>query len=139
MSCLRTPFGNKRVNGFQTTLKSAWHHHYPTFSWIRGKFSPKESALVICEILKLFLGTLTADDKYSRRNMKNFLQQVHRPFFQKEKAFCRFFIGFLKCAWNLEHFENKDEYLSLIISEIIESESCGCIEVWKVLIQNTIR
>ena len=34
----------------------------------------------------------------------------------------RFFIAFLKCAWNLEHSEKKEEYRSLIITEIIASE-----------------
>ena len=28
----------------------------------------------------------------------------------------------MKCAWNVEDFERKDEHPSLIISEIIESE-----------------
>ena len=36
----------------------------------------------------------------------------------KNKVFL-IFIAFPKCAWNLEHFEKKDEYPSLIISEII--------------------
>ena len=35
---------------------------------------------------------------------------------------CGFFIAFLKCAWNLEHSEKKEEYPSLIITENIESE-----------------
>ena len=33
-----------------------------------------------------------------------------------------FLIAFLKCAWNLEHSEKKEEYPSLIITEIIASE-----------------
>ena len=33
-----------------------------------------------------------------------------------------FFIAFLKCTCNLEHFEKKDEYPSLIISEIMDFE-----------------
>ena len=65
---------------------------------------------------------LTADNKYSRCNMHNFAQQVQTPLSQKQKAFSRFFITFLKCAWNLEHFEKKDEYPSLIISEIKDCE-----------------
>ena len=36
-----------------------------------------------------------------------------------------FFIEILKCAWNLEHFEKKDESPSLIIAEFIVSER-GC-------------
>ena len=54
-SCLRTPFANERVNGFQTLLKSARHHYYPLFSSIRGKLSCKKSSLVCCEILRQFL------------------------------------------------------------------------------------
>ena len=33
-----------------------------------------------------------------------------------------FFIKFLKYAWNLEHSEKKEEYPSLIITEIFASE-----------------
>ena len=40
----------------------------------------------------------------------------------KQKTFSWIFIAFLKCAWNLEHFQKKDEYPSLIISEIIDAE-----------------
>ena len=32
---------------------------------------------------------------------------------------------FLKYAWNLEHFQKKDEYPSLIISQIIDAERSG--------------
>ena len=42
--------------------------------------------------------------------------------FQKQKTFSGFFIAFLKCASNLDHFQKKDEYPSLIISEIIDAE-----------------
>ena len=58
---------------------------------------------------------------------------------QKQKTFCEFFIAFLKCAWNLEHFEKKDQYPSLIISEISDSERGAYLNVLKVLLQKTIR
>ena len=80
------------------------------------------SVLVISEIFRLFVKTSTPDDKYSRRYMHIFLQQLQTPLSQKEIAFFRFFIAFLKCAWNLEHSEKKEEYPSLIIIEIIASE-----------------
>ena len=82
----------------------------------------KNSALVTPEISRLFVNTLTRDDKYSRRYMQIFLQQLKTPLSQKRMAFFRFFIAFLKCAWNLEHSEKKEEYPSLIITEIIASE-----------------
>ena len=80
------------------------------------------SALVISQIFRLFVNTLTPDDKYSRRNMQIFWQQFKTPLSQKGKTFCEFFIAFPKSAWNLEHSEKKEEYPSLINSEIIASE-----------------
>ena len=54
--------------------------------------------------------------------MQNLLKQFQTLLSEKRKTFSGFFIEFLKCAWNLEHFEKKDECPSLIISEIIVSE-----------------
>ena len=81
------------------------------------------SPLVTSYIFRLFVNTLTPDDKYSRRNMQNFWQQLQTPLSQKAKAFYQFFIAFLKCAWNLQHSEKKEEDPSLIITEIIASET----------------
>ena len=36
---------------------------------------------------------------------------------------------FLKCALNLEHLEKKDEYSSLVISKVIDSEGSGYLNV----------
>ena len=80
------------------------------------------SALVTSQIFRLFVNTLTPDDKYSRFNMPIFWQQFKTRLCQKGKTFGGFFIAFLKCAWNLEHSEKKEEYPSLIITEIIASE-----------------
>ena len=80
------------------------------------------SALVPSENFRLFVNTLTPDDKYSRRNIQIFWQQLQTLLSQEGKPFCQFFIPFLKCAWNLEHSEKKEEYPSLIITEIIASE-----------------
>ena len=121
-SCFRTPFGNQRVNGFQTPMKVGTHHYYPLFPWISGKLIWKKTALLWSKILGLFANTLTADDKYSCFYMQNFLQQIQTLLYQKRKTLSRFFIAFLKCAWNLETFEKKDGCASLIISEIILSE-----------------
>ena len=61
--------------------------------------------------------------------MRNFPEQFQTPLSQKQKSFSGFFIAFLKCAWNLEHFQKKDEYSSLIISEIINAERRGYLNV----------
>ena len=80
------------------------------------------SALVTSEIFRLFVNMLTPDVKYSRRNMKIFWQQLQTLLSQEENTFCQFLIAFPKCAWNLKHCEEKEEYPSLIITEIIASE-----------------
>ena len=55
----------------------------------------------------------------------NFRNKFKRHYLRKQKNFSGFFIVFLKCAWNLEHFQKKDEYPSLIIFEIIDAERRG--------------
>ena len=69
----------------------------------------------------MFVNILTTDYKNSRRNMLNFTQQYEAPLSQKQKTLSGFFIAFLKCALNLEHFEKKDEYPSLVVPRIIDS------------------
>ena len=80
------------------------------------------SALVTSQIFRLFINTMTLDVKYFRRNMQIFWPQFETPLSQEKNTFSQFLIAFLKCAWNLEHSEKKEEYPSLIITENIESE-----------------
>ena len=61
--------------------------------------------------------------------MRNLPQKFQTPASQEQKTFSGFFIAFVKCAWNLEHFQKKDEYPSLIISEIIDAEKRGYLNV----------
>ena len=55
-----------------------------------------------------------AISRFSNNNFKGLIS--------KQKDFFWFFIAFLKCAWNLQHSKQKEEYRSLIIPEIIASE-----------------
>ena len=61
--------------------------------------------------------------------MQNLRQQFQTELSHKQKTFSGYFIAFVKCAWNLEHFQKKDEYPSLIISEIIDAERRGYLNV----------
>ena len=61
--------------------------------------------------------------------MQNFPQQFQTPLSKKQKIFSGSFIAFLKYAWNLEHFQKKDEYSSLIVSEIIDAERRGYLNI----------
>ena len=70
------------------------------------------SELVTSEIFRLFVNTLSPDDKYSSRNMQIFWQQLPTPLSKEENPFIRFLIAFLKDAWNLEHSEKKKNILA---------------------------
>ena len=61
--------------------------------------------------------------------MQNLPQQFQTPASQKQKIFSGFIIEFLKCALNLEHFQKKHEYSILIISEIIDAERRGYLNI----------
>ena len=60
------------------------------------------SALVTSEIFRLFVNTLTPDDKYSRRNMQIFWQQLQTLFSQKRKTL----FDFLLHLWNVHEIYN---------------------------------
>ena len=57
--------------------------------------------------------------------MLNFTKQLEAQLSQKKKNFSEIFLSFLKYALNLADFEKKDEYPSLVISKVIESERGG--------------
>ena len=80
-------------------------------------------------MLRLFVNALTANDRYSGSNMQNLPQQFQTPLSQKQRTFSQFFVAFLKCAWNLEHFEEKYKYPRLIISELIDAKRRGYLNV----------
>ena len=97
------------------------------------------SVLVGSKILGLFVNSLTAEYKYSRRNMQTFAQQVQTPLSWRQKTFSEFFIAFLKSTSNGEHFQTKRESSSLSISEIIDSKRGGYLSGWEALLQNSFR
>ena len=61
--------------------------------------------------------------------MQNLPQQFQTQLSSKQKSLSQFFIAFVKCALNLEHFLKKDECPSLITSEIIDAERRGYLNV----------
>ena len=61
--------------------------------------------------------------------MLNFSQQFEISLSQKQKTFSGLLLAFLKCALNLEHFETKDEYPSLVISKVSDSGRGGYLNV----------
>ena len=63
--------------------------------------------LVLAKILRLFLNTLTDNDKYCLLSRDNLTQPIQILLSQKQKNFSRFLSAFLKFTLNLEHFQKK--------------------------------
>ena len=61
--------------------------------------------------------------------MLNLTKQLEAPLPQTQRTFSLLFLAFLKYALNLEHLEKKDEYPTLVISRIIDSERGGSLNV----------
>ena len=69
----------------------------------------KKSLLVIHEILRLFVNTLTADDKDYLLNRDNLTQQIEMQLSKKEKTFSEISFAFLNSLLNFKHLPTKDD------------------------------
>ena len=67
----------------------------------------KKSVLDICKILRPFVNTFTAHDKYSFLNREYLPYSIHMQLSQKQKTFSKFFSAFLKSRFNFEHSQEK--------------------------------
>ena len=74
--CFWTFFDSQHVKGCQTLVKFLWEHFYHIFSPLWGELIWKFSLLLICEILRVFVNTLTADEKYLVQDCENLLLPI---------------------------------------------------------------
>ena len=80
---------------------------YPLSSSVWRKFSWEKYLSVICKILRLFVKSLTADDKQFSSEQGNLRQPIQMGFSRKQKLFWEFFSAFLKWRSIFENFEKK--------------------------------
>ena len=71
--------------------------------------SRKKSVLVRHKALKLFVNTLSADDKYSLLKRDNLTQPIRTILSQKQKPFYELLLAFSKSSLNLEHLQKTDD------------------------------
>ena len=69
----------------------------------------KRSLLVIHKIQRLFVNTLTADDKHYLLNRDILAQRIQMQLSQKQKTFSEFFFAFLKSILNFKHLPKNDD------------------------------
>ena len=77
------------------------------------------------KILRLFVYTLTVNEKRYLHNRDNLTQQIQLQLSVKEKTFSEFFFAFLKSILNLKHLPKKDDPHSCYISGNTGSEKYG--------------
>ena len=63
--------------------------------------------LVLCNFLRLFVKTLTDDEKYCLLYRDNLTQPIQILLSQKQKTFSELFSAFLKPTLNFAHFPKK--------------------------------
>ena len=78
--------------------------------------------LLLCKILRLFVNTLTDDDKSCLLYRDNLKEPIQILLSQKQKTFSEFLSAFLNSTLNFEHFQQKGGPQSRCIFQIIVSE-----------------
>ena len=122
-SRFRGPFNKQHGKRAQTLLQSGRQHLYHIYWSLWRKLSRKKRLLVIWKILRLFVNTLKADDKYSPLNRDNLTQPIQTLLSHKQTKKFPFFPAFLKSKLNFEKFlKKKDDRLSWCIFKIRDSE-----------------
>ena len=82
--------------------------------------------------LRLFVNTLTDDDKCSVLYRDNLMQPIQILLPRKQKSLSEFFAAFLISTLNYEHFHKKDDPNSRCISRITFSEKGYSINLCKI-------
>ena len=111
-------FDKHHVKGIQRLLKSDPQNLRHIYWSMWRQLSSKETLLVICQVLRLLVNTLTADDKYSLLNRDNLMQPIHMQLSLKAKTFSRFFSAFLTSRLNFEHFQKKMTLIADVFSKL---------------------
>ena len=95
-SRFRRPFEKRYGKRSQTLLKSAALHFYHINWSLQRQVSWKKSLLVICNILGLFVNTITTDEKYCLLNKENLMQSIEIKIPEKQNPFSQLFFVCLK-------------------------------------------
>ena len=78
----------------------------------------KKSLLVLTKIRRLFVITLTTDDKHYLVNRDTLRQPIQKQLPQKQKTFSEFFLAFLKSILNFKHLSKKMTQIADVFPDI---------------------
>ena len=123
-SRFKGPFEKWDSKQLQTLLKFEQQLLYHIYWSLWAKLSCKRSLLVIWKIARLFVNTLTANDKSSLLNIDNLTQPIQILLSQKQKN-SDFSSASLRCSLSSEHFFKKNDPRSWCIFKTTDSEKLG--------------
>ena len=78
----------------------------------------EKSLLVIWNVLRIFINTLTADDKYSLIRRENWMQRIQMHLSQKQNSFSQSFSLFSEYALNFEDFQRKMTLIAYVFPKL---------------------
>ena len=105
----RTRFDSQHMKASQIVAKSPWERFYHLLLSFSGRFILKLSPLVLDEVLRVFVNTLTSHDKYRVQDYENSQLPIQMQLSEKRKTFPQFFVPFLESTSNFKCFEKKDD------------------------------
>ena len=121
-SRLRENFQKQHGKRAQALLKPDPHQLYHIHWSLLSQLSWKESLLLTCQILGLFVNTLAADEKYPLLNRENLTIPFQMQSW-KWKSFSQFFAAFPISRLNFKYFEKKDDPHRFCISKIRDTDN----------------
>ena len=78
-----------------------------------------------CKVLRLYVNTLTADDKHSVLSRDNSLETIQMHLSEKQKKFSEFSSIFLESTSNFEHFQTKMTLITYVFPKLRYREKRG--------------
>ena len=115
-------FDSQNVKASQMLGKSPCELFYHVFLSLSWKLIWKMSPIVLGEILRVFVKTLTADDKYPLEDCENLQLPIQMQLSEKRTTFPQFFVPFLESIQNFKCFERKNDRRRECISKIRDYE-----------------
>ena len=78
----------------------------------------KKSVLVIHKLLRIFVNTLTVDEKHHLVERDNLAELIQIQLSEKQKNFSEFFLAFLKSILNFKHLSKKMTQIADVFPDI---------------------
>ena len=75
-------------------------------------------SLVIRKFLRIFVNTLTVDDKHHLLKRDNLVEPIQIQLSKKQKNFSEFFLAFLKSLLNFKHLSKKKTQIADVFPDI---------------------